>query len=78
MLLSLWCLHNILPPRLFCDVFRIVKHSNSKVPIIIAVGKKESQEKTASVRRIGSTETKTFKLDEIVTNLSNEVKSPIE
>ncbi len=58
--------------------YKIREHSNSKVPIIIAVGKKESQEKTASVRRIGSTETKTFKLDEIVTNLSNEVKSPIE
>ena len=58
--------------------YKIREHSNSKVPIIIAVGKKESEEKTVSVRRIGSTETKTFKLDEIVTTLSNEVKSPIE
>ena len=58
--------------------YKIREHSNSKVPIIIAVGKKESQEKTVSVRRIGSSETSTFKLDEIVTTLSNEVKSPIE
>ena len=58
--------------------YKIREHSNSKVPLIIAVGKKESQEKTVSVRRIGSTDTKTFKLDEIVTTLSNEVKSPIE
>ena len=58
--------------------YKIREHSNSKVPVIIAVGKKESQEKTASVRRIGSNETKTFKLHEIVTTLSNEVKSPIE
>ena len=58
--------------------YKIREHSNSKVPIIIAVGKKESQEKTVSVRRIGSSETNTFKLDQIVTTLTNEVKSPIE
>ena len=58
--------------------YKIREHSNSKVPIIIAVGKKESQEKTVSVRRIGSAETSTFKLDEVITTLSNEVKSPIE
>ena len=58
--------------------YKIREHSNCKIPLIIAVGKKESQEKTVSVRRIGSTDTKTFKLDEIVTTLSNEVKSPIE
>ena len=58
--------------------YKIREHSNSKVPLIIAVGKKESQEKTVSVRRIGSTDTKTFELDEIVTTLSDEVKSPIE
>ena len=58
--------------------YKIREHSNSKVPAIIAVGKKEAQDKTVSVRRIGSSETKTFKLEDIVTNLSNEAKSPIE
>jgi threonyl-tRNA synthetase len=58
--------------------YKIREHSNSKIPVIIAVGKKESQEKTVSIRRIGSTETKNFKLDEITTTLSSEVKSPIE
>ena len=57
--------------------YKIREHSTSKIPIIIAVGKKEAQEKTTSVRRIGSTETKTFDLDEIVTSLYNESKSPI-
>ncbi|MDC2979207.1 threonine--tRNA ligase [Pelagibacteraceae bacterium] len=57
--------------------YKIREHSNSKIPVIIAVGKKESQEKTVSVRRIGSTETKAFKLDEFTTTLSSEVKSPI-
>ncbi len=58
--------------------YKIREHSNSKVPAIIAVGKKEAQDKTVSVRRIGSSETKTFKLEDIVTNLSKEAKSPIE
>ena len=58
--------------------YKIREHSTSKIPVIIAVGKKEAQEKTTSVRRIGSTETKTFALDEIVTSLYNESKSPVE
>ena len=58
--------------------YKIREHSNSKVPAIIAVGKKEAQDKTVSVRRIGSSETKTFKLEDIVTNFSKEAKSPIE
>ena len=58
--------------------YKIRKHSNSKVPAIIAVGKKEAEDKTVSVRRIGSSETKTFKLEDIVTSLSKEAKSPIE
>ena len=57
--------------------YKIREHSNSKVPAIIAVGKKEAQDKTVSVRRIGSSETKTFKLEDIVTSLSKEAKSPI-
>ena len=57
--------------------YKIREHSTSKIPVIIAVGKKEAQEKTTSVRRIGSTETKTFALDEIVTSLYNESKSPV-
>ena len=58
--------------------YKIREHSNSKVPAIIAVGKKEAQDKTVSVRRIGSSETKTFKLEDIVTSLSKEAKSPID
>ena len=58
--------------------YKIREHSNSKVPAIIAVGKKEAQDKTVSVRRIGSSETNTFKLEDIVTSLSKEAKSPID
>ena len=37
--------------------YKIREHSNSKIPIILIVGKKESQDKTVSVRRLGKTST---------------------
>ncbi len=56
--------------------YKIREHSNSKVPIIIAIGKKESEERSVSVRRLGSQETKTMKLDEIKNILQQESKIP--
>ena len=56
--------------------YKIREHSNAKVPIIIVVGKKESEEKTVSVRRLGSQETKVIKLDDIIAALQNESSIP--
>ena len=56
--------------------YKIREHSNAKVSIIIAVGKKESEEKTVSVRRLGSQETKVIKLDDIIAALQNESSIP--
>jgi len=56
--------------------YKIREHSNAKVPIIIAVGKKESEEKTVSVRRLGSQETKVIKLNDIIVTLQNESSIP--
>jgi len=56
--------------------YKIREHSNAKVPIIIAVGKKESEEKTVSVRRLGSQETRVMKLDNIIMALQNESSIP--
>ena len=56
--------------------YKIREHSNAKVPIIIAVGKKESEEKTVSVRRLGSQETRVMKLDDIIMALQNESSIP--
>ena len=56
--------------------YKIREHSNAKVPIIIAVGKKESEEKTVSIRRLGSQETKVIKLDDIIATLQNESNIP--
>ena len=56
--------------------YKIRDHSNAKVPIIIALGKKEFEEKTVSVRRLGSQETKVIKLDDIIAALQNESSIP--
>jgi threonyl-tRNA synthetase len=56
--------------------YKIREHSNSKIPMIIAIGKKETDEKSVSVRRLGSQETKTIKLNEIKNILQQESKIP--
>ena len=57
--------------------YKIREHSNAKVPVILAVGKKEADEQTVSVRRLGSQETSTIKLDELIKDLKKESLSPI-
>jgi len=57
--------------------YKIREHSNAKVPVILAIGKKEAEEKTVSVRRLGSQETTVVKLDELINNLIKESLSPI-
>ena len=56
--------------------YKIREHSNAKIPIIIAIGKKENEEKSVSVRRLGSKETKNIKLDEMKNILLKETKIP--
>jgi threonyl-tRNA synthetase len=56
--------------------YKIREHSNAKISIIIVVGKKEAKEKSVSVRRLGSKETKNIKLDEIKNTLQQESKIP--
>ena len=56
--------------------YKIREHSNAKIPIIIAIGKKENEEKSVSVRRLGSKETKNIKLDEMKNILLQESKIP--
>ena len=56
--------------------YKIREHSNAKIPIIIAIGGKETEEKSVSVRRLGSQETKTIKLNEIKNILQQESKIP--
>ena len=56
--------------------YKIREHSASKVPIIMVVGKKESENNTISLRRLGSQNTESFNLDEVLKILSEESLSP--
>ena len=57
--------------------YKIREHSNAKIPVILAVGKKEADEQTVSVRRLGSQKTSTIKLNELIKSLQKESLSPI-
>ena len=56
--------------------YKVREHSVSKVPIIIAVGKKEVSDKTVSVRRLGSDNTSVLSLDDFTSSVLKESLAP--
>ena len=49
--------------------YKVREHSLGKVPVILAVGAREIDEKTVSVRRLGEKQTAVMSLDDIVAEL---------
>ena len=56
--------------------YKVREHSAAKVPVIMVIGKKEAEEKTISVRRLGSDKTTSYALNDIVDEISIDVMSP--
>ena len=56
--------------------YKVREHSVSKVPIILAVGKKEVSERTVSVRRLGSEVTTSVSLDDFSASVIHESLAP--
>ena len=56
--------------------YKVREHSVSKVPIIIAVGKKEVSDRTVSVRRLGSDDTSVLSLDDFTYSILQESLAP--
>ena len=56
--------------------YKVREHSAAKVPVIMVIGKKEAEERSLSVRRLGSDKNISYNLDTIVDDISNESKSP--
>ena len=54
--------------------YKVREHSSKKVPIILAIGKNEMNDRTVSIRRIGSKDTNVLKLDEAVNEIVKESK----
>ncbi|MDX5594605.1 threonine--tRNA ligase [Pseudovibrio sp. SPO723] len=56
--------------------YKVREHSLAKVPVIIAVGKREAEEKTVSIRRLGSRDQKMMGLEEAIESLKDEAIAP--
>ncbi|NDW34414.1 threonine--tRNA ligase [Salipiger sp. PrR007] len=56
--------------------YKVREHSVGKVPVILAVGHREVEERTVTVRRLGEKQTAVQSLDEIVASLSLDATAP--
>ena len=56
--------------------YKVREHSLSKVPVLFAIGRREAEEGTVSIRRFGSQKQTVVSLDEAVAQLSDEAVPP--
>jgi threonyl-tRNA synthetase len=56
--------------------YKVREHSVGKVPVILAIGMKEVEERTVSVRRLGETRTETVGFENAVRMLTSEALPP--
>ncbi len=56
--------------------YKVREHSVGKVPVILACGQREVDERTVSLRRLGEKQTSVQQLDDVIGDLSAEAKAP--
>jgi len=56
--------------------YKVREHSVAKVPVILAIGMKEVEDRTVSVRRLGSKQSEVMKLEQLVADLKAESTPP--
>jgi threonyl-tRNA synthetase len=56
--------------------YKIREHSVGKVPVILAVGRKEVEDRTVTLRRLGEKQTRVLALDEVLPDLAAEAIPP--
>jgi len=56
--------------------YKVREHSVAKVPVILVVGKREAEEKTVALRRLGGKDQEVLALDEALTMLKAEALAP--
>ncbi|MBB2963597.1 threonine--tRNA ligase [Methylobacterium sp. R2-1] len=56
--------------------YKVREHSLAKVPVLLALGRREAEERTVSVRRMGSQKTTTMALDAALAAFVEEATSP--
>jgi threonyl-tRNA synthetase len=56
--------------------YKVRQHSLAKIPLILAVGRREAEECTVSLRRLGSAQQESLALDEAVAVFVDEARPP--
>ncbi len=56
--------------------YKVREHSVGKVPAILAIGQREAEDRTVTLRRLGEKETRVLSLDDIVATLAQEAVPP--
>ena len=56
--------------------YKVREHSLAKIPVLLVLGKREAQDRTVSVRRLGSADQVSLKLDEALAALAGEATPP--
>ncbi|MGR3436639.1 MAG: threonine--tRNA ligase [Shimia sp.] len=56
--------------------YKVREHSVAKVPVILAVGMREVEERTVSMRRLGEKQSQTLTLDAVLAQLADEATPP--
>jgi threonyl-tRNA synthetase len=56
--------------------YKVREHSLAKTPVIFALGKREAEERTVSIRRLGSQNSTVMPLDEALKMLAKEARPP--
>ncbi|WP_136439250.1 threonine--tRNA ligase [Pacificoceanicola onchidii] len=56
--------------------YKVREHSLSKVPVILAIGHREVEERTVTVRRLGEKQTKVQALDDVIAELKQSALPP--
>ena len=56
--------------------YKVREHSVGKVPVILAIGRKEVEDRTVTLRRLGEKQTSVVTLDQIVADLAAEAVPP--
>ena len=56
--------------------YKVREHSLQKVPVILALGRREAEEKTVTVRRLGSKEQQTLLFEDFLVQLQEEATPP--
>lgn len=56
--------------------YKVREHSHAKIPFILVAGRREADEGTIAVRRLGSKEQQVLTIDEVVDMLTAEATAP--